>query len=83
MYSDQIHPSPQVSMPCMTCVPVVLPVPRAYTALCTCTVTVSGIKILSMGDGFSRRNRFILSCALALGLGVTMVPQVSQERHII
>lgn len=42
----------------------------------TPAVTVSGIKIFSMGDGFSRRNRFILSCALALGMGVTMVPQV-------
>jgi xanthine/uracil permease len=39
-------------------------------------VMVSGIKIFSMGSGFSRRNRFIISCALALGLGVTMVPQV-------
>lgn len=39
-------------------------------------VAVSGIKILSMGDGFSRRNRFILACACALGLGVTLVPQV-------
>jgi xanthine/uracil permease len=39
---------------------------------------VSGIKIFSMGEGFSRRNRVIISCALALGLGVTMVPQVGQ-----
>jgi hypothetical protein len=39
-------------------------------------VAVSGFKIVVMGDGFARRNRFILSCALALGLGVTLAPQV-------
>lgn len=43
----------------------------------TCpAVAVSGFKIVVMGDGFARRNRFILSCALALGLGVTLCPQV-------
>lgn len=40
-------------------------------------VAVSGFKIVVMGNGFARRNRFILSCALALGLGVTLAPQVS------
>jgi xanthine/uracil permease len=42
----------------------------------TPAVAVSGFKIVVMGNGFARRNRFILSCALALGLGVTLAPQV-------
>ena len=36
-------------------------------------VAVSGIKIITLGD-FGRRNRFILSMSLAMGLGVTLVP---------
>lgn len=36
-------------------------------------VVSSGIKIV-VGEHLSRRNRFIMGCALALGLGVTLVP---------
>ena len=36
------------------------------------SVCVSGIKVISI-DGFSRRNRFILTISLGLGLGVTLV----------
>jgi hypothetical protein len=32
-----------------------------------------------LGEGFSRRNRFIVSCALAFGMGVSMVPQWSKN----
>eukprot|EP00878_Enallax_costatus_P037632 GHUV01042530.1.p1 GENE.GHUV01042530.1~~GHUV01042530.1.p1 ORF type:complete len:133 (+),score=36.79 GHUV01042530.1:485-883(+) len=32
-----------------------------------------------MGEGFTRRNRFIVACALAMGLGVTMVPQWAEN----
>jgi uracil-xanthine permease len=37
-------------------------------------VAVSGISIISRGVPFNRRNRFILTAALALGYGATMVP---------
>jgi len=38
-------------------------------------VLVSGIKILTMGHGLTRRTRFIAAMSLAVGLGVTIVPQ--------
>lgn len=38
-------------------------------------VLVSGIKILTMGRGLTRRTRFIAAMSLAVGLGVTIVPQ--------
>ncbi|KAI8084293.1 permease family-domain-containing protein [Gilbertella persicaria] len=37
------------------------------------SVTVSGIRILSYLE-WTRRDRFIVTCSLALGLGVTLVP---------
>lgn len=37
------------------------------------SVTVSGIRILAYLD-WTRRDRFIVTCSLALGLGVTLVP---------
>jgi xanthine/uracil permease len=37
------------------------------------------LQILMLGEGFSRRNRFIVSCALAFGMGVSMVPQWSKN----
>lgn len=37
-------------------------------------VTLSGMKILTMGEGINRRNRFICAMALALGVGVELVP---------
>ncbi|KAF8067194.1 uapA [Scenedesmus sp. PABB004] len=45
------------------------------TSFLFASVVTSGIKILMMGDGFTRRNRFIVSCSLAFGLGVSFVPQ--------
>lgn len=45
------------------------------TSFLFAAVVMSGVKILMMGDALTRRNRFIISCALAFGLGVTMVPQ--------
>ncbi|KAK9815474.1 hypothetical protein WJX72_004255 [[Myrmecia] bisecta] len=43
------------------------------TAFLFANVAVSGIKIMVLGD-LNRRNRFILSISLALGLGTTLVP---------
>eukprot|EP00271_Cylindrocystis_brebissonii_P023449 TRINITY_DN9731_c0_g1_i1.p1 TRINITY_DN9731_c0_g1~~TRINITY_DN9731_c0_g1_i1.p1 ORF type:complete len:633 (+),score=99.93 TRINITY_DN9731_c0_g1_i1:213-2111(+) len=37
-------------------------------------VSVSGMKILTMGEGITRRNRFISAMAMALGVGVSLVP---------
>lgn len=38
------------------------------------SVAVSGIAIIAKGVPFNRRNRFILTAALALGYGATLVP---------
>eukprot|EP01018_Ginkgo_biloba_P006875 Gb_03543 [translate_table: standard] len=38
------------------------------------SVVVSGIRVLNIRAGLTRRNRFILIIALGLGLGVTLVP---------
>lgn len=40
------------------------------------TVTVSGLKVISMNQ-FSRRDRVILAAALSLGLGNLLVPSTS------
>ena len=40
-------------------------------------VIASGIKILLFAGPLKRRERFILGCGLALGIGVTLVPQAS------
>ena len=39
------------------------------------SVAVSGMSIITRGVPFNRRNRFILTAALALGYGATLVPQ--------
>ena len=44
------------------------------TTFLFCAVAVSGISIIARGVPFNRRNRFILTAALALGYGATMVP---------
>ena len=44
------------------------------TTFLFCAVAVSGISIITRGVPFNRRNRFILTAALALGYGATMVP---------
>ncbi|KAK0649115.1 permease family-domain-containing protein [Cercophora newfieldiana] len=44
------------------------------TTFLFCAVAVSGIAIITRGVPFNRRNRFILTAALALGYGATMVP---------
>ena len=44
------------------------------TTFLFCAVAVSGIAIISRGVPFNRRNRFILTAALALGYGATLVP---------
>lgn len=38
-------------------------------------VTISGMKILTMGEGITRRNRFIAALALGLGIGVELIPE--------
>jgi uric acid-xanthine permease len=38
------------------------------------SVAVSGLAIISRSVPFNRRNRFILTAALALGYGATLVP---------
>eukprot|EP00850_Spirogloea_muscicola_P010979 SM000066S20454 [mRNA] locus=s66:480443:485518:- [translate_table: standard] len=38
-------------------------------------VAVSGMRILTMGEGITRRNRFIIAMALAIGIGVDLVPE--------
>ncbi|KAK5662646.1 hypothetical protein OQA88_8561 [Cercophora sp. LCS_1] len=44
------------------------------TTFLFCAVAVSGISIIARGVPFNRRNRFILTAALALGYGATLVP---------
>ncbi|WIA22362.1 hypothetical protein OEZ85_004671 [Tetradesmus obliquus] len=62
---------------------LVLSIPQCVlggaTSFLFACVLVAGIKILMLGEGFSRRNRFIVSCALAFGMGVSMVPQWSKN----
>lgn len=52
------------------------PVLGGATALMFATVTVAGIDIVTR-DGFEPREQRILAVALALGLGVTLTPQVT------
>lgn len=49
------------------------PVLGGMNAFLFSSVTVSGIRILAYLD-WTRRDRFIITCSLALGLGVTLVP---------
>ncbi|KAK8072871.1 uracil-xanthine permease [Apiospora saccharicola] len=44
------------------------------TSFLFCAVAVSGIAIITKGVPFNRRNRFILTAALAGGYGATLVP---------
>ena len=46
---------------------------RRSTAIAFTAVAVSGIRILAICE-FSRRNRFIMTCALSLGFGAILVP---------
>lgn len=44
------------------------------------SVLVSGIRIMNSGEGgIGRRERFILAVALGAGLGVTIIPQWTQN----
>jgi NCS2 family nucleobase:cation symporter-2 len=49
------------------------PVLGGMNAFLFASVTVSGIRILAYLD-WTRRDRFIVTCALAIGMGVTLVP---------
>lgn len=51
------------------------PVLGGMTTFLFCAVAVSGISIIARGVPFNRRNRFILTAALALGYGATLVPR--------
>ncbi|KAK0749801.1 permease family-domain-containing protein [Schizothecium vesticola] len=51
------------------------PVLGGMTTFLFCAVAVSGISIICRGVPFNRRNRFILTAALALGYGATLVPR--------
>jgi len=51
------------------------PVLGGMTTFLFCAVAVSGISIITRGVPFNRRNRFILTAALALGYGATLVPR--------
>lgn len=44
------------------------------TTFLFCAVAVSGMAIINRGVPFNRRNRFILTAALTLGYGATLVP---------
>ncbi|MCO5600241.1 hypothetical protein L7F22_054351 [Adiantum nelumboides] len=46
----------------------------ALTACLVASVVVSGIHVLNSREGLTRRNRFIATLALGLGLGVNLVP---------
>ncbi len=46
-------------------------------------VISSGIKILVAQNALKRRERFIISCSLALGIGVSMVPQVRAAERLL
>ncbi|KAL2259498.1 hypothetical protein VTK26DRAFT_6800 [Humicola hyalothermophila] len=52
------------------------PVLGGMTTFLFCAVAVSGMAIIAKGGpgAFNRRNRFILTAALALGFGATLVP---------
>lgn len=50
------------------------PVIGGMTTFLFCAVAVSGIAIITRGVPINRRNRFVLTAALALGYGATMVP---------
>ncbi|KAK0725289.1 permease family-domain-containing protein [Lasiosphaeris hirsuta] len=50
------------------------PVIGGMTTFLFCAVAVSGIAIIARGVPFNRRNRFILTAALSLGYGATLVP---------
>ena len=51
------------------------PVLGGMTTFLFCAVAVSGMAIIAKGGNpFNRRNRFILTAALALGFGATLVP---------
>ena len=44
------------------------------------SVLVSGIRIMNSGEGgIGRRNRFILAVSLGAGLGVTLIPEWTQN----
>jgi uracil-xanthine permease len=68
---------------------IIAPIGAFFTSIPNCVlggvtsflfanVAVSGIKIITLGE-LSRRTRFILSMAIATGLGTTLVPLWSQE----
>ena len=78
-------PGADTAAPCMPCsvwltstgaltcnTPVLLP--RLQTFLFA-NVIASGIKIITSEGSLDRRTRFIMACALALGIGVELVPQ--------
>ncbi|KAH7289966.1 hypothetical protein KP509_30G026100 [Ceratopteris richardii] len=46
----------------------------ALTACLVASVVVSGIHVLNSREGLTRRNRFIATLALGIGLGVNLVP---------
>ncbi|MCO5603726.1 hypothetical protein L7F22_057877 [Adiantum nelumboides] len=46
----------------------------AITTCLVASVVVSGIHVMSLREGLTRRNRFIAIFALGIGLGVTIVP---------
>eukprot|EP00250_Pteridium_aquilinum_P005918 c15934_g1_i1 orf=83-2062(+) len=46
----------------------------ALTACLVASVVVSGIHVLNSREGLTRRNRFISTLALGMGLGVNLVP---------
>ncbi|KAK0713144.1 permease family-domain-containing protein [Lasiosphaeria miniovina] len=50
------------------------PVIGGMTTFLFTSVAVSGMAIISRGAPFNRRNRFILTAALSLGYGATLVP---------
>ena len=50
------------------------PVMGGMTTFLFCSVAVSGMAVVTRGVVFTRRNRFILTASLALGLGATLVP---------
>lgn len=48
------------------------------TTFLFCAVAVSGMAIINRGVPLNRRNRFILTAALAIGYGATLVPTYFQ-----
>lgn len=55
------------------------PVLGGMNAFLFASVTVSGIRILAYLP-WTRRDRFIVTCALSLGLGVLLTPGKKQQR---